>query len=86
MANPQLLFEPDKQYFFRDFFEGNEIILIQEKSDPYEIYVSTESFAKVMGYKSAQDMLSDNDFLDKINEYMNSSGNPFPIKNYKSHD
>ena len=67
--------------FFRDFFEGEEIIFIQEKRDPNEIYLSAESTAKIAGFKSAEEMFNSDLFLDKINEYMKCTGNPFPIKN-----
>ena len=81
MSNLEFLFETAKQMFFRDFFEGEEIIFIQEKRDPNEIYLSAESTAKIAGYKSAEEMFKSDEFLDKLNEYMKCTGNPFPMKN-----
>ena len=75
----QRLFETPQYVYLRSFFQGVEVIFVQNKSNPDEIYFSADSVAKVMGYASANEMLGDDTILDALNKYMRETGKEFPI-------
>ena len=73
------MYETKNDEFFRDFYhDGSEVILIKNKASG-KMSVSAESFSRIMGYKDFDEMIRDDWFLDKINEYMKETREPFPI-------
>ncbi len=80
MEQLEFMFETNKFKYFRDFFEGNEVIFVQDKSNPVKIFISTESIAQVLGFKSADDMMGSDKFLDFLNDYMRKNQVHPPLK------
>ena len=85
MGTLEFLNETKHYAFFRDFFQGTEVIFVQDKKNPEELMISAESTAKVLGYESADKMLGNDKVLDKLNEYMKRTGKPFPVREIKDY-
>lgn len=79
MGTLELLNETERYIFFRDYFQGIEIVFVQDKKNPEKIMISGESTAKVLGYISFQEIMSCDKILDHVNKYMKETGNPFPL-------
>lgn len=80
MEKLEFLNETERYVYFRNFFQGTEVIFVQDKKKPGELMISGESIAKVLGYGSFQEMISSDKILDSLNKYMKETGNPFPLK------
>ncbi len=76
----QFLYEAQGRYYYRSLHNDTELIWSQDVDNPRELLISAESFAHLQGYGSTEEMLSDNNFLDLINQFMRETGSPFPFK------
>ncbi len=75
----QFLYEADGRKYYRSFYDGIEVIWLQDVHNPYDLLISAESFAQIHGFASLEEMMADDATLDKINEYMTETGSPFPF-------
>ncbi len=76
----QNLYEAGGRIFYRSFYNDIEIIWSQDANDPSDLLISAESFAHMQGYSSYNEMMSCDNFLDKLNEFMRETGAPFPFE------
>ena len=68
----------DKEYeYFLDHFQGTPVKILRDRKTG-EIMFDAASVATCLGYESADDMMSRDEFLDLINEQKKETGqSPF---------
>ena len=79
----QFLYEAGGRRFSRSLYNDIEIIWSQDVHNPKGLLISADSFARMYGYASAEEMLADDQFLDLINRFMKETGAPFPFITHK---
>ena len=75
----KLLFEAGGRRYYRSFYDNIELIWSQDVDKPHDLLISADSFANMQGFGSYEEMMQDDNMLDKLNEFMKETGSPFPF-------
>lgn len=72
----------EKDFFFEtyaDYFEGHEILFKRNVFTNEVFVVLNDELAQSLGFNSLNQMMADDEVLDRLNEYKKTTGE-FPIK------
>jgi hypothetical protein len=74
----KLIDETPTHQIFEDFYQGHQVRFLKDKITD-EFSVHADDLARVIGFKNTQEMMSDDTFLDIVNDQHKKTGE-FPIK------
>jgi hypothetical protein len=75
--NMKLIKQTESYQVYEDFYQGKQVRFIKDIATG-QINVNAHDFAKVMGYATLEEMMSDDTVLDACNEIKEKNG-VFPI-------